>query len=85
MRSIELGTLYIASHPHESWEIFKRYNPKQLDNALNRLVWIDTLPYFAKQPAKKDSGRYSRYAQFLKHHGVIERELKSEDLMISFD
>ena len=83
LRGVELGSQYIVNNSEESWEVFKDYNPKQLDNELNRLAWKDTVPYFAKRPAAKDAGRYDRYSMFLKKHGLIDKKLNADDLMIS--
>ena len=83
LRAIERGSQYIVNSPEESWAVFKAYNPKQLDNELNHLAWEDTVPYFAKRPAAKDTGRYERYARFLKQHGAIDKTLRADDMMIA--
>ncbi|MEL6968332.1 MAG: ABC transporter ATP-binding protein, partial [Pseudomonadota bacterium] len=43
-----------------------------LDNELNRRAWVDTLPRFAKRPFALDSGRYERFAAFMKESGLIK-------------
>lgn len=57
LRAIELGTQFIVNHPEKSWEIFRSYSPKKLDNELNRLAWFDTISRFNLRPAGMDAGR----------------------------
>ncbi len=83
LRGVELGTQFIANNPEEAWKIFRDYNPKQLDNELNKRAWFDTVPYFAKRPAAVDIGRYDHFTRFLRSHGSIKKELNAKDYMIS--
>ena len=71
LAALERGTQFIINHPEESWEIFKNTD-SQLDDELNRRAWQDTLPRFALRPAALDRGRYERFAEFLKTHGLID-------------
>jgi putative hydroxymethylpyrimidine transport system substrate-binding protein len=63
---------FLVNHPEESWNLFVR-GRKDLDNKLNRLAWQDTLPRFALRPGALDRKRYSRFAEFLKKHGMIRQ------------
>ena len=71
LAALERGTQFIINHPEESWEIFKNTD-SLLDDELNRRAWRDTLPRFALRPAALDRGRYERFAEFLKTHGLID-------------
>ena len=71
LSAVERATQYIVNHPQESWDIFKKSGP-DLDDELNRLAWKDTLPRFALRPAALDEGRYLRFADFLKTHGLVK-------------
>ncbi len=82
LRAIELGTQFIVNSPEAAWSIFKSYNPDTLDNELNHLAWKDTVLRFALRPAAKDSGRYRRYAEFLKAHKEIRRIPDMKQLML---
>jgi putative hydroxymethylpyrimidine transport system substrate-binding protein len=67
----ERATHWLMNHPEAGWEIFKGYDP-ELDDALNRRAWDDTLPRLALAPAALDHGRYRRFAAFLAEQGLID-------------
>ena len=71
MRAIEEATLWLTNHPDEALVEFLKAYP-DLDNELNRRAWVDTLPRFAKRPSALDSGRYERFAVFMKEAGLIK-------------
>ncbi len=70
--AIERGAQYLVNHPSESWKLFIKAREKKLENELNRRAWRDTLPRFALRPGALDRGRYQRFAEFLKHRGLIK-------------
>ena len=84
LRGVELGAQFIINNPEKSWEMFKDYNPKQLDNELNKRAWIDTIPHLALRPAARDVGRYQRFSDFLKKYG-LENPPKASSYMLSFE
>ncbi len=69
--AVEKATLYLTNHPDEALEAFIKAYP-DLDNELNRRAWVDTLPRFAKRPAALDTGRYKRFAAFMKEAELIK-------------
>ena len=69
--AVERGTHYLINHPEKSWEIFREGRP-DVQNALNRRAFPDTVPRFALRPAALDRARYQRFAAFLKDHGMID-------------
>ncbi|OED45899.1 ABC transporter ATP-binding protein [Endozoicomonas sp. (ex Bugula neritina AB1)] len=85
LRGVELGAQYIINNPEKSWELFKSYNPKQLDNELNKRAWIDTIPHFALRPAAKDVGRYQRFSDFLEKSGELEKIPRASGYMLTLD
>jgi putative hydroxymethylpyrimidine transport system substrate-binding protein len=70
LAAVERATLFMLNHPDEAWNDFRRYRP-ELDDALNRRAWADTLPRFAHSPGALDAGRYRRFAEFLKAQKLI--------------
>ncbi|PJE79163.1 putative thiamine biosynthesis protein [invertebrate metagenome] len=82
MTAIERGTQFITNHPQQAWELFRDYNPKQLNNPLNKKAWFDTIVHFAQRPTAMDKARYDRFSQFLKQHGSLTKELKTSQYMI---
>ncbi len=70
LQAVERGAIHLTNHPEEAWALFIRGYP-DLDDALNRQAWIDTLPRFAKRPAALDHGRYERFGAFLVESGLI--------------
>ncbi|MEM8811661.1 MAG: ABC transporter substrate-binding protein [Pseudomonadota bacterium] len=84
MAAIEKATIYLTNHPTESWELFLKAHP-DLDDALNRQAWIDTLPRFAKRPFALDVGRYNRFAEFMKRQGLIEKTVPVDSYTVVLD
>lgn len=70
--ALEQGALYLTNHPEDAWKLFIAAYP-DLDDALNRQAWLDTLPRFAKRPAALDRRRYERFATFLAERGLIAK------------
>jgi putative hydroxymethylpyrimidine transport system substrate-binding protein len=81
MDALEEGTQYLINHPEESWELFLAAYP-DLDDALNRRAWVDTLPRFALRPAVVDGPRYDRMGAFLVEHGLIGEVAPVERLAV---
>lgn len=77
--AVEQGAIHLTNHPEGSWELFIRAYP-QLDDALNKQAWIDTLPRFAKRPAALDRSRYARFGAFMAESGLIEKAPLIEDI-----
>src|SRR5690606_35641450 len=68
--AVEQGAIHLSNHPEESWQLFSKAYP-DLDDALNRQAWIDTLPRIAKRPLALDRARYERFGAFLAESGLI--------------
>lgn len=81
LRATELATQYIVNHPTESWEIFKSTAP-ELDDQLNAMAWVDTLPRFALRPEALDEGRYTRFETFLADAGLVNGTRPVSELAI---
>ena len=69
--AIERGVQYLVNHPDESFKLFVKGRP-ELDDALNRRAWTDTVARFALRPAALDHARYARFAAFLADQGLIK-------------
>jgi putative hydroxymethylpyrimidine transport system substrate-binding protein len=82
LQAVERATLFMLNHPDEAWEDFRRYRP-ELDDALNKRAWADTLPRFAQSPAALDAGRYRRFAEFLREQKLIPEVLPVTDYAVS--
>lgn len=72
LTALEEATVYTLNHPDDAWQAFQAYKPNDLDNALNRLAWRDTLPRLALRPRALDNRRYTLMAEFLHEHGIID-------------
>lgn len=70
LTAVEKATHHILNHPDDSWALFIRDAP-DLDDALNRRAWADTLPRFSLTPAALDANRYNAFAAFLHQEGLI--------------
>jgi putative hydroxymethylpyrimidine transport system substrate-binding protein len=71
LSAVEQATIFLTNHPDEALAIFLKSHT-DLDDELNRRAFALTLPRFAKRPAALDSGRYERFAAFLKEKGLID-------------
>ncbi|MBN8996140.1 MAG: ABC transporter substrate-binding protein [Rhizobiales bacterium] len=71
LAAVKEATDFILAHPAEARDIFMKSHP-DLNDALNREAFAATLPYFAKDPAALDVGRYDRFAGFLKESGLLD-------------
>lgn len=81
LAATERAVQYIVNNPEESWDVFKGYM-HELDDRLNRMAWVDTLPRFALRPAALDAGRYVRFERFLGEAGLVEGEAPVSELAI---
>lgn len=72
LRALQKAGTYLLNHPAESWQAFIKAYP-ELDDELNRRAWADTLPRFALRPAALDQGRYKRFGDFMKSHGMVDK------------
>ncbi|MCF8039581.1 MAG: ABC transporter substrate-binding protein, partial [Desulfohalobiaceae bacterium] len=72
VEAVEEGVQFVVNHQKEAWELFVAYDP-ELDDALNRMAWQDTLTRLALRPGALDKARYLRFARFMKEQGMIEQ------------
>lgn len=79
--AVEEGAIWMTNHPDEAWQLFIKAYPN-LDDALNRQAWIDTLPRFAKRPAALDHERYARFGAFLAENGLIKQAPDVKDVAV---
>lgn len=80
--AIERGVLFVVNQPEAAWETFVHAYP-DLDDALNRRAWADTLPRFALRPAAVDLRRYRRFAAFLAERGLIKAPPAAETYVVA--
>lgn len=81
LAAVEKGAIHLTNHPEDGWKLFLKAYP-DLDNALNRQAWIDTLPRFAKRPAAFDRARYVRFGAFLAESGLIKKAPAVEEIAV---
>jgi putative hydroxymethylpyrimidine transport system substrate-binding protein len=72
LSAVERATQYLVNHPNDAWEAFID-GRKELDDELNKRAWRDTLPRFALRPAALDTGRYERFAAFMRESGLVSK------------
>lgn len=81
LEAVEQAAIFLTNHPDDAWKIFIAAYPN-LDDALNRQAFTDTLPRFAKRPAALDRGRYQRFGEFMQASGLFSHALPVEDLAL---
>jgi putative hydroxymethylpyrimidine transport system substrate-binding protein len=72
LAAIAEATAWLRANPTEAWDVFAK-SGKDLDNALNKLAWRDTLPLLASDPTALDRARYQTFADFLAKRGLIKQ------------
>jgi putative hydroxymethylpyrimidine transport system substrate-binding protein len=72
LAAIAEATAWLRANPAEAWDVFAK-SGKDLDNALNKLAWRDTLPLLAGDPTALDRARYQTFADFLVKRGLIKQ------------
>ncbi|MCP4380675.1 MAG: ABC transporter substrate-binding protein [Hyphomicrobiales bacterium] len=80
--AVEEATIKITNHPEAARATFMASHP-DLDDELNRRAFDLTLARFAKRPAALDVGRYERFAEFLKSHGLIDAVLPVDSYAVA--
>ncbi|MFW6055203.1 MAG: ABC transporter substrate-binding protein [Thermodesulfobacteriota bacterium] len=70
VEAVEEGVQFVVNHQERAWELFVAYDP-ELNDALNRMAWQDTLTRFALRPGALDKARYLRFARFMQEQGMI--------------
>jgi putative hydroxymethylpyrimidine transport system substrate-binding protein len=81
LSAIEQASVYLTNHPDEAWQMFIKAYPN-LDDALNRQAFTDSLPRFAKRPAALDRGRYERFGAFMAESGLVPVAPSVEELAV---
>jgi putative hydroxymethylpyrimidine transport system substrate-binding protein len=78
LAAVKKGTDYLIAHSEDTWTAFAKTHP-DLDNALNKAIWAQTIPMFAKDPGMLDKARYQAYGKFLADNKLIAKELPVGD------
>ncbi|MGF9567053.1 ABC transporter substrate-binding protein [Neorhizobium sp. JUb45] len=81
LEAVEKAAIFLTNHPDDAWKLFIAAYPN-LDDALNRQAFTDTLPRFAKRPAALDRGRYQRFGDFMQASGLIQKAPPVEDIAL---
>jgi putative hydroxymethylpyrimidine transport system substrate-binding protein len=81
LSAVEEASVYLTNHPDEAWALFAKAYPN-LDDALNRTAFFDTVPRFAKRPAALDTGRYARFGAFMQAEGMIAKAPAVADIAV---
>lgn len=84
LNAVESATFFILNHPDEARQLFIKGRP-ELDDELNRRAWTDTLPRLSHAPSALDSGRYARFAQFLKERGLLKEVRPVSDYAVTVE
>jgi putative hydroxymethylpyrimidine transport system substrate-binding protein len=74
LAAVEEAVLWQTNHPEAALAVFLSAHP-DLDDALNRQAFADTLRRFALRPAALDRGRYERFAAFMQAADLIDEVL----------
>jgi len=70
LEAVEAATLWMKENPEEAEALFFEVAP-DIDDALNRQAFDDTLPTFARDPKALDTEGYARFADFMEAAGLV--------------
>lgn len=73
LTATEKAAQFIVNHPDDSLKLFTSYS-SELDDALNKRAWKDTITRFSRAPAGLDHGRWQRYEAYLQQHGLVPEQ-----------
>lgn len=71
LTAIQQGTIYLQAHPKKTWLRFAKNHP-ELNNEFNKRSWMATYKLFAVNPWYYNSAKYTAFARYMKHHGLIK-------------
>lgn len=72
LAALQEGVAYLKQHPQTTWTAFAKQFPEN-NNALNQQAWMNTLPYFAQNPAQANIQEWLKFANFMQAHGLIRK------------
>jgi putative hydroxymethylpyrimidine transport system substrate-binding protein len=81
LAAVKEGAAYIKANPEAAWKLFLHAYP-DLDNALNKSAWDDTVAHFSSDPAALDRAKYLAYGEFLVKWKVIPAMLPLERITV---
>ena len=71
MDAVAAATTFMLENPEEAEAAFFADQP-DIDNALNRAAFTDTLPLFATDPKPLDTAAYETFATFMIDAGLVD-------------
>ncbi|MEM6849082.1 MAG: ABC transporter substrate-binding protein [Pseudomonadota bacterium] len=71
MEAVAAATTFMLEKPQEAEAAFFADQP-EIDNALNRAAFTDTLPLFATDPKPLDTEAYATFATFMIDAGLVD-------------
>ncbi len=81
MDAIQEAVGFTVNAPDKAWQMFIESKP-QLDDALNRKAFADTLPRFAHVTRAADVARYAAFSDYLKKMGLISTARPGADYLV---
>ncbi|MEM8856530.1 MAG: ABC transporter substrate-binding protein, partial [Pseudomonadota bacterium] len=82
--AIEAATVWQAENPKEAEALFFEAHP-DIDNALNRQAFLDTLPTFPMDPRPLNTEGYERFAAFMTEAGLVSDLPPLSDYAVEID
>lgn len=79
--ALQEGIAYARAKPTQAFELFAKSNPEAKEE-LDRAAFRQTLPLFAKSQIQPRDA-WTRWAKFAKQHGLIDRDLTADDLLLN--
>ncbi len=82
LAALQKGVTYLKQHPEETWNTFAKNHP-ELNDKLNHRAWLDSIPYFAANPASFNRKEWEQFVQFMQKNNLIKKSHSMEDYAIN--
>jgi putative hydroxymethylpyrimidine transport system substrate-binding protein len=72
LSAIKKAVRYLDEHPDLAWNAYINEYPEK-NSLANQETWLDTMPYFAEDPASFNDGEWHRFANFMQKNQMIKK------------
>jgi putative hydroxymethylpyrimidine transport system substrate-binding protein len=82
LAALQKGVVYLKQHPEETWSTFAKNHP-ELNDELNHRAWLDSIPYFAINPATFNLKEWEQFIQFMQKNNLIKKPHSIDDYAVN--
>lgn len=72
LAALKKAVAYLDTHQQPSWQAFIKKYP-EANNAVNKEAWLQTIPYFAEDPARIRHKEWETFSKFMAENKMIKK------------